>query len=340
MHTPHRPTLYCCICSRALPPGTEAHACQACTHRMRGYLATIVAELPELQACLRPGAAPTGGRGAGRAHSPMPLRLDVLNLLGPGYIGTVREPGEQTGVLPLLPLLDWWTNYIARQHFTAWRTGGTVWMAPCEGAATQAERPSCSCRSQRRPRRARSAEQVIAAWCRWLAAYLPYAITQPWVHQLDGDLAEAVAAVRDITRSVPQRHVRLAPCPRCEVTAMVAVDGVWEIVCEACRYRMEPDAYARHAAEVLPEQHAELADAMAAVPPSVPLHHPRTIICPRCSAGVAAPVDAEHESACEACGYRIRTGPDASTTHASAAPPDASATPLQVTAVRQAEDAA
>jgi len=92
----------------------------------------------------------------------------------------------------------------------------------------------------------------IAAWCRWLTGYLPYAVHLRWVGELHQALEGALARVQAITRTRARTHPRLAPCPSCGACAMSRTDGQWEIVCEACGHKMQPDAYDKHAAAVLP----------------------------------------------------------------------------------------
>lgn len=228
----------CAICPRLLPDGSDAYACPACEHRMRYVLATIVAELPLLQAALVPGGGSTGGRPVGRAHAPLPVNLRALNLLGPGTTTPVTDlHAEQVGDTPLVALLRGWADWLA-QHFPCARVlDGTVYLAAyggCDRAGIRGDGAD------------------VAAWCRWLTRYLPYAAQLHRVDELHRDLEDALARVRAITGTRPQTHPRLAPCPACGTVAMSRTDGVWEVVCEACGHRMDPDAYSAHASAVLP----------------------------------------------------------------------------------------
>lgn len=288
----------CAICSRALAPDAEVHACPACIHRTRGLLAAIVAELPELQECLALGAAPAGGRSAGRAHAPLPLRLDALNLLGPGTATPWSDTtGDQVEGIPLVAMLRWWADHIGTHHIAAWRSAGTQYSAPCSGAITHG--------------------RDAAAWCRWLVAYLPYAAGQLWIHQLHDDLVDALDGLRAITRTVPQRHNRLAPCPQCDAIAMVAVDGEWEVTCEVCGHRLDPDDYADHASAVLPvltsiavrmtaAEYAEDAPVVSEVT-CTSRRRPRLGPCPHCGARAMAARKGEGQVVCEACGRSVES---------------------------------
>lgn len=224
----------CTICARPLPDGSARYACQACEHRMRHLLATIVTELPLLRAALVPGGGTAGGRPAGRAHAPLPVNVRALDLLGPGTTYAVPDPyGEQSGGIPLGPLLVGWARYIATTYPAVYRSAGTEYVVPAEGVEVRAG-------------------TGIPAWCGWLTRYLPYAVRQPWIAQLCDQLDDALRRVRAITGTRPQTHPRLAPCPACSAVAMSRTDGDWEIRCQACGHRMEPDAYDAHAAAVLP----------------------------------------------------------------------------------------
>lgn len=285
---------FCALCSRPLVPDTKAHACPACVKDTRLLLAAIRAEVPELQECLALGAAPAGGRSAGRAHAPLPVRLDALNLLGPGTATPWTDTvGDQVAGIPLSSVLRWWANHIAFTQVAAWRHKGTQYSGPCWGAITHG--------------------RDAAAWCRWLDAYLWIAVDDPMIWQLHGDLTEALAAVREITRSQPQRHSRLAPCPACDAIAMVAVDGKWEIKCEVCGHRMDPDEYDAHAAAVLPKltttalwiaavEHTE--DTPPVDEDTVSKRRPLLGPCPRCHERAMAASKREEHVVCEACGLR------------------------------------
>lgn len=293
----NRPRL-CAICSRALAPDVDVHACPACIRSTRTLLTTIIQELPELQMCLAPAAAPAGGRSAGRAYAPLPLRLDALNLLGPGTATPWTDTaGDQVPGIPLVPLLRWWGDYIAAQRAAAWQWADTQDPTPCIGSITT--------------------ERDAAAWCRWLSVNLWVAVAQPWIRQLHGDLAEALASVRAITRTEAQRHQRLAPCPACDAVAMVAVDGTWEIKCEVCGHRMDPDQYEAHAASVLAKltttalwsialEHAE--DTPPVEEDSTSKRRPLLGPCPRCHERAMAAGQGEEHVVCEACGLRTDAG--------------------------------
>lgn len=228
-------TARCAVCHGRLPEATDLCACEACGYRLRAMLRELPRHVPLLEALLRPGSSLPGRGGAGRAHSPMPVRLDILDLLGPGHVVVLEDPhGDQSWGVPITPLLYGWARYIAQDHPSVTRDRhGTVYVQRCDGAYS---------------RQAGS----VAAWCHWLLAYLPYAATQPWVDEMYRQLEELLNQVRAKTGTKPGRTRKDAPCPTCECFALVAVDGEWHIHCESCGEDLSPAEYDAHRAAVMP----------------------------------------------------------------------------------------
>ena len=228
-------TARCAVCHGRLPEATDLYACEACRYKLRAMLRELPRHIPLLEALLRPGRGLPGRGGAGRAHSPMPVRLDIMDLLGPGHAVVLDDPyGEQSAGVPITPLLYGWARYIAGYHSAVGRDRhGTVQVRPCDGAYS---------------RRGGTA----AAWCSWLIAYLPYAVTQPWVEEMYRQLEELLHRVRAKVGATPGRTVKDAPCPDCGTWSLAAVDGEWHIRCEACGCQLSPTEYAAHRAAVMP----------------------------------------------------------------------------------------
>ncbi|MER7814062.1 hypothetical protein [Streptomyces sp. NPDC096153] len=226
----------CCdVCHGPLPESSDRYACHSCAERLRAMLAELPRQLPLLRSLLRPDGGPAQRGGTGRAHSPMPVRLDVLDLLGPGHVVTLADPdGDQTDGVPIDPLVYGWARYIAQQHPAVSRDRhGTIQVRPCDG-----------------PRSRRGTD--VAAWCSWLIAYVPYICRQPWAADMLDQLEQLLRQIRDKTGDRPGRTVRDAPCPRCEGFALVSVGGDPYVRCEACSLALAPDEYAEYAAKVLP----------------------------------------------------------------------------------------
>lgn len=228
-------TARCAVCHGQLPELTEAYACEACAYRLRGMLKELPRHLPVLEELLHPGSSLGGRSGVGRAHSPMPVRLDIMDLLGPGHVVVLADPhGEQTGGIPITPLLYGWARYIAYSYPAATRDRhGTVRIEPCSGPYSRrgSDAPS---------------------WCAWLITYLPYAVMQPWVQDMYRQLEDLVHRVRAKTDRRPGRTSRSAPCPECTCFSLVSTEGEPLIMCETCGHHLSPEQYKAHAAAVLP----------------------------------------------------------------------------------------
>jgi hypothetical protein len=221
----------CLVCRRAAPDGQ--HLCRLHAGELRGWLAELPAQARLLEQFLAPAARPAEGRlgGTGRAHSPVPVDLRVLVLLGPGRYDPVGA--DDDGTAPITAVLGAWAGHIAYQYPAAARDPyGTARTQPCEQAW---------------PVRG----ETIPGWCAWLTGYLPFALTLPLAGDLYRQLAALVDRVRDLTHTVPRRHPQAAPCPECDAFALVRTDGQWPITCQACGHQLEPEAYDRHAAAFL-----------------------------------------------------------------------------------------
>ncbi|MEW2635962.1 hypothetical protein AB0903_31070 [Streptomyces sp. NPDC048389] len=228
--------LTCCtVCHDQLPDTAEVYACEACAYRLRAMLLELPGHMPLLAELLQPGSRLPGRGGAGRAHSPMPVRLDVMDLLGPGHIVVLADPhGDQSAGIPITPLLYGWARYIAASCPSVTRDRhGTVRIQPCDGPYSRHGSDA-------------------AAWCQWLIAYLPYAVTQSWIGDMYQQIEDLIRRVRDKTDRKPQRTQRSAPCPECSWLKLVSIEGEPHIVCEACGHRLTADEYKAHSAAVLP----------------------------------------------------------------------------------------
>jgi len=208
-------------CGRPLRPD-EAHrtACSRCEHRIRAWLRELPHQLTLLQASLQPDRGHTqGALHDGRAHAPLPVRGNVLSLLGPGAAGAVADPyGDQTGPLPIDRLLRNWAETTA-EH---------VGLCPAPGL---------------RPGR---------TWTAWLTAYLPWALTAPWAGDFHDELAELLGSVRAITCTEPRRRPKDAPCPSCGAFGLTEEDWQPYIDCTVCELLLTPAEYADHARRVMP----------------------------------------------------------------------------------------
>lgn len=223
----------CDICHRHAPAGH--YLCDACQHRVHAWLLEIPQRLVLLRDMLRPDTGPAQRGGSGRAHSPLPVDVRVLDLLGPGHVVPLEDPhGDQTGGVPLAPLLYGWARYIASQMPSVHRDAhGTVRIQPCTGAWSR-----------------RGSD--VPAWCAWLQAYLPYVARQSWARPMYDQLEDVVHRIRRITHTQPRTRAMDAPCPGCGAFALQEREDELLIACAACPVRLTPEAYDEHRAQVMP----------------------------------------------------------------------------------------
>jgi Zn ribbon nucleic-acid-binding protein len=224
----------CSACPRTAPDGH--HLCPLCADQVRGWLAELPHQTALLAEFLAPATAPSQGRtgGTGRAHSPVPVDLRVLVLLGPGHPGPVGTTEDDTDTtVPVHAFLTGWAGHIAYTYPAVHRDPhGTEHTEPCQQARAAGGRS-------------------ITAWCAWLTAYLPYTLTLPAAAELHHQLGDLIRRVRGLTHTEPRTRPRAAPCPQCDACALVRTDGRWNVHCTACGHHMTPEAYDQHASTVL-----------------------------------------------------------------------------------------
>ncbi|MFE0243281.1 hypothetical protein ACFWZ0_02520 [[Kitasatospora] papulosa] len=225
----------CSICRHVATVGR--YLCEGCEYRAHTWLRSMPGQAALLQVHLAPAAGPAQRGGAGRAHSPLPLDLRALDLLGPGQPVPVDDPhGDQTGGIPITALLAGWAHYIAGDIPSVSRDRhGTVRIERHGHAAAW-------------PRTGTG----ISAWSTWLTGYLPYVVTRPYAEVMYGQLEDLMTQIERITHTRERRTVKDAPCPACENFALVQREDAMHITCEDCGHRLTPEAYDAHRADVLP----------------------------------------------------------------------------------------
>ncbi|MDX2551344.1 hypothetical protein [Streptomyces stelliscabiei] len=212
-------------CGRTRDTTTSRRLCRRCTARLTAQLHELQWQLPHLRACLYPDRSPTTGSiHGGRAHSPLPARADVLNLLAAGSNTTLDDPygdarTDQDGPIPVDTMLRGWAEALAKHiRFapTPWRRPGHTWAA-------------------------------------WHIAYLPWTLTAEWAGLFHQELTDVLARVRAITHTEPQRHLQDAPCPSCQAFGLVDEDWANYVECVACGTLLTHAEYADHARRTLPQ---------------------------------------------------------------------------------------
>lgn len=171
----------CVVCTKR--PPEWGLVCAPCTSRMRDQLRDLVEEYALLDAT--PGSS-TGQRVSGTRTAPLPVRLDVLSLVGPGsanvHVDRRDEHDDQIGELPTATwLLQWvidWRDYRGQTE----------------------ELPGLS----------------ITAMTRWLEHRLDWAADEhPAVDDFASELAAQVRALRGVNRAgEPSDRSKVGPCPQ------------------------------------------------------------------------------------------------------------------------------
>ncbi|MGW1035030.1 hypothetical protein ACWD4Z_22940 [Streptomyces antibioticus] len=219
-------------CPRTAVDGS--YACPVHADELRAWLDELPAQVRLLEdEFLTPAAAAARGRigGTGRAHSPVPVDLRALTLIGPGRYDPTGP--DDDGTAPIAAVLAAWAGHITYTYPSVTRDRhGTTHIRPCEQAWPAAGR-------------------TVTAWCAWLTAYLPYALTLPAADDLHHDIDGLVHRLRGLTHTEPRTHARAAPCPSCDAFALASTDGHWHIRCTACGHALTPHEYDQHLAAVL-----------------------------------------------------------------------------------------
>ncbi|MFJ4907705.1 hypothetical protein ACIQCR_24680 [Streptomyces sp. NPDC093249] len=208
----------CLICTHTTERARTA--CARCEHRLRGWLGEIPRHVVLLTALLEPGARTAQGYGGtGRAHSPLPVRGDVLSLLGPAAPGPVRDSStapDQTGPAPVHAVLHAWADQLAEDFGHG--------LPPINPRAPYAD---------------------------YLVRHLNHIVRTSWVALMDAELADLVRRIRAITSTEPRRRPMPAPCP-CGAFGLGRLDWAEHIDCEVCGRLLTPAEYADHHAAVMP----------------------------------------------------------------------------------------
>lgn len=190
---------------------TSAGLDEGCASRLGGWLAELGDLLPQLPAALVPGSAGEGPRVTGSRDAPMPLRLSVLNLLGPSAgrdrrmsVADGLDPGDhrsgemQHGEEPLPSVLRYWARLVAEARSMT---------APTDGAL----------HSMRR----------LLALRSFLARHHDWITAQHWAGEYAADVHAAWRTCRSVLGTWPLKpeHCDGVFCPRCDAAALYRIAG-------------------------------------------------------------------------------------------------------------------
>ncbi|MEU4920206.1 hypothetical protein AB0G29_12705 [Streptomyces parvus] len=227
----------CISCFGRLPDDSPRTGCEACEYRVHTWLRELPRQWVLLQDMLRPDTGPARRGDVGRAHAPLPVRLEALDLVGPGQVVLLEDPhGDQTSGVPITPLLYGWARYLTADADVpvARRDAyGTIHTSRCEGPWIRGGGD-------------------VPGLCRWLDAYLFYAATRPWWDDLYEQLEQLLLRVRRLTHTRPVTRAKDAPCPGCSAWSLVEREDELHITCTICPARLTPAEYDEHRAAVMP----------------------------------------------------------------------------------------
>lgn len=201
-------TELCIVCQRRRVQWPQV--CEGCRDRMRRDLAALAEEYALLD------ATPTGGAGekvSGTRDAPLPLRTDVLNLVGPGTANARGNYADQVGDLPPLAWLESWVR--------DWRD-----------VRSQGEHLP---------------DATVTALVEWLDKRLDWAgdehrAVDEWA---DG-LRRQLGALRAANQSnEPKPEPLVTPCPTCRLRSLVRING-GDVHCQECGRILRPDEYDQH----------------------------------------------------------------------------------------------
>lgn len=225
----------CDICHHTT--GADRYLCEACEYRARSWLTGLPGQAELLRDFLEPTAGPAQRGGSGRAHSPLPVDLRALDLLGPGRPTPLDDPhGDQSAGVPISALLAGWAHYIATDVPIVYTDPRGVLRTGAFLHATAVPRSGTG----------------ITAWSTWLVRYLPYTVTRPYAADLYEQLQHLQDRIQRITDARPGRRQKQAPCPVCQAFALIEQDGELHIVCDACGHRLTTTEYIEHRDQVMP----------------------------------------------------------------------------------------
>ncbi|MFD5711342.1 hypothetical protein ACFWHW_13245 [Streptomyces pharetrae] len=202
----------CAVCGRdsALP-----RTCRPCRNRIRGLLFGLPeAVVQTWMARHRVQRGTNGERVSASKKAPMPLRMDVLNLLGPSA-DAVLSGEDQEGPVPVVGVLSGWSDLVAEQT------------------------------------RQRPVSHTVSGLTQHLLDHVEWACRQEWIADFAAELEGLLKTLRKVSGIEPVRILLPVTCPTCDLRAMVREEGSgWAAQCRYCSVvKLSAREYAQLVAE-------------------------------------------------------------------------------------------
>lgn len=188
------------------PRATYGLLCDRC----RSRLSSLLIRLPQVAAWLAENVAPSQGapndRVSGSREDPIPLRQDILDLIGPASrlelsetMGTTRRELNSAGKLERVQVGNPQLEYVIRSWAKLVREeSGQPW-----------------------PDR-----NDLTTLCRWLGRQLDWITRRPWVDDLLAELADLTWRAFWLAPDEAERQLLKPPCPSCDLRALIFTRGV------------------------------------------------------------------------------------------------------------------
>lgn len=181
------------------------HLCHVCTERLRKRIAEAPALVSWLAAHVQPGRHGESDKVRGGGFvAPIPVRADVLSVIGPAATEAVLGNGDdQDNTLNIPAELDSWCQVLVEERTE--HDGGTY-------AGPRGGKP-----------------ETTAAY---LLAHLEWIVQQQWAVELHDEMGRMHRTAFGLAPWDAGRHEVPGECPSCDLKALVRYDGSSYVQCE------------------------------------------------------------------------------------------------------------
>lgn len=202
----------CALCGR---DSDLPRTCRPCRNRVRGLLLGLPELVVQCWMARNPVQRGTSSeRVSASKEAPIPLRMDVLNLLGPSA-DAVLTGEDQSGPVPVIGVLSAWADLVAEQT------------------------------------RQTPVSHTVSTLTQYLIDHGEWACRQEWVTDFAEELEGLTKTLRRVSGIEPVRIPLPVVCPRCDLRAMVREEGSgWSAECRYCAVvKLSAREYAQLVAE-------------------------------------------------------------------------------------------